>query len=111
MNQYATKHLAVIDPRTLDGDPFTVAQKAAEQAAALAKIAAEQIGLAHLMARNSHMERELQDGPIDPNGWENGPYEPKWSAAEADVRAVSQTLVVLGRAAGFDPKHPPKVDG
>lgn len=112
MTQYEPKQITVLDPRTFDGDPFTVAQRAAEQAAALAKLAAEQTALAALMARNSFMEAILQDkGELSPTAWEGSPYGPKWQDVEHDLYAQAAKLQSLGRAAGYDPKHPPKVDG
>lgn len=111
MTQYETRHIAVIDPRTLDGDPFTVARKAAEQAAGLVLLASEAVEKAQIMARNSWMEAELAEGrELQSDGWMNTPYSGKWDDAAADLKALSKTLVTLGKAAGFDPKHPPKVD-
>lgn len=109
MTQYEPKSFTITDPRTFDGDPYTVAQRAAEQAAALTKFAAEQTALAHVMARNAWMETELGEGrTLTPEGWENTPYRNRWADAEADLRTTTGTLITLGRAAGYDPKHPPK---
>lgn len=109
MTTYDTKHIAVVDPRTFDGDPFTVAHRAAEQAAALVELSADQTKLAALMARNSSMERDLQAGDdANPAGWEDGPYGKAFVRIEAELRSLVKRLHAQAAAAGYDPKHPPK---
>ena len=111
MTQFEPKNLTILDPRTFDGDPFTVAQRAAEQAEALVKLAAEQAELAELMHRNSFMEAILQAGDeLTPGAWDNSPYSTKWADVKNDLLSVVGSMRSLGGAAGYDPKHPPKAE-
>lgn len=109
MTQYETKSIAVADPRTFDGDPFTVAARAAAQVAALIELSAAQAEIANMMHRNSFMEAILQAGDeLSPSAWDNSPYRNKWQDVEHDLKALQRKVEALGAAAGYDPKHPPK---
>lgn len=101
------KQFSVADPRTFDGNPYEVAERACAQAEALLAIAADAIEGAFLMARNAEMERQIVAGQ-DPNAlaFENGPYGKRLDRAKIDVANAVTSLRVVGRAAGFDPKAP-----
>lgn len=106
---YEPKHLTILDPRTFDGDPFTVAQRAAEQVAALVDLSIEQAKTAKIMHRNSWMEAELQIGrELTPEGWESTPYARKWEDTIEELAALRAKIRTLAAAAGYDPKNPPK---
>lgn len=103
------KTLTILDPRTFDGDPFTVAQRAASQVQALVNLALEQAAVAEIMHRNSWMEAILQDGgELTPEGWDNSPFARKWANVGASLASVHGSVAALADAAGYDPKHPPK---
>lgn len=109
MTAFEKKHLVIIDPREMDGNPFDVASRAAEQAAALIDLAAEQTALAALMARNSYMERELQEHrPLTPNAFEESAAGRRFVRDQEDLEDLAKSLRISAKAAGYDPKHPPK---
>lgn len=106
MSAYDPKHFTVIDPRTFDGDPYSVAQRACEQAAALAELSAEQADLAYVMARNASMERDLQaKRDPDPAGWEDGPHGRAFAATREALRTQAKRLRAQAQAAAFNTKR------
>jgi hypothetical protein len=110
-HNFEPKTLTILDPRTFDGDPFTVAQRAAEQSKALVERTADQVVLSAVMHRNSFMETILQDGgELLPMSWDDSAYARKWKEVDAHLQKAASLLETLGRAAGFDPKHPPKAE-
>jgi hypothetical protein len=102
-----TRTIFVIDPRTLDGNPYEVAQNAVLQAAGTAEILIEAVRDARVMARNAAMERGLvlNDEPDAP-GWEAGPEAKRYDAILDQLGGNVKTLKQLARAAAFDPKAP-----
>lgn len=103
----STKTFTIADPRTFDGDPFEVADRAAAQAEALASLLATSIHDAWVMARNAEMERQIIAGnDPDAAAFETGPHGKSFAAAEADVAKLVNKLSVLRKAAAFNPKGP-----
>lgn len=100
---------SVVDPRTMDGNPYDVAERAAKQAAGIAALLAQTIEEAELMIRNAELSRQLvfEQDP-DPEAWANGPQAAKLKEAFASAEAIHRSLAALARAAGYDPLHPPK---
>jgi hypothetical protein len=92
---------AVADPRTFDGDPYEVAERACAQAAGLARILATCIQTANIMARNAQLERE--ENP-DAQAWEDSPQHRKLAQAHIQAKEIERTLNVSAKAAGFDPR-------
>ena len=99
------KSFTVVDPRTFDGDPFEVGERACKQAEAVARVLAGVTETANIMARNAEMERKLYaNEDADAAGWDESPYGRRFARAAAAVREVERELSVLGKAAGFNPK-------
>jgi hypothetical protein len=102
------KRFVVTDPRTFDGNPFEVANRAIAQISALVKIAAEAAADAEVMALNASMERDCQaDKEPDAVGWPESPQGRRWAEIQTSLVEISKTLVFLGLAASYDPRHPP----
>jgi hypothetical protein len=103
------KSFTVVDPRSMDGNPYDVAERAALQAGALAHLLAQIIQESRLMIRNAELSRQmaLEEEP-DPTAWENGPQSRKLSEAYRMVLEAGEKLNALARAASYDPLHPPK---
>jgi hypothetical protein len=103
------KRFVVIDPRMMDGDPFEVADRACKQAEAVARILTGCIEGANIMARNSEMERNLMESDdAQALDWEASPQGKRYAALTESVRLVEGQLKLLGRAASYNPKKPPK---
>jgi hypothetical protein len=104
------KNFSISDPRDFDGDPFEVAERAARQSLALVDLLTDSLASADVMARNAEMERQLlRAEDADAPGWEGTPQGRQFKAAEQDVKNLRTRLGVLARAAGFNPRKPPKV--
>lgn len=104
---HQTQTFSIADPRTFDGDPFEVADRAVAQAEGLAKLLERAIEDARVMARNAEMERELMrnDEPA-PIRWEDGPHGKRFENIRDRAQASVRELGVLRKAAGFNPKRP-----
>lgn len=103
------KHFVVIDPRTIDGDPFEVADYACKQAEAISRILAHTLEGANIMARNAEMERNLMAGDdAKALEWEDGPQGKRYMALIEQTRKIENNVKLLARAASFNPKKPPK---
>lgn len=103
------KTFTITDPRTFDGNPFEVGQRAVEQLEALALLIRTEIPMAELMARNAEMTRRLDLGG-EPEGdrWTEEPQGRQWRALIEETDALLKRLRVMKAATAFDPKHPPK---
>jgi hypothetical protein len=95
----------VTDPRTFDGDPYEVAERAIRQAAAVNTILLDCLEKANLMARNAEMERNLHNDE-DPRAgeWETTPQGARIQGLITAANNTEKTLNLLARAAGFDPR-------
>lgn len=110
--QTAPKHFTIVDPRSLDGDPFEVADRAVGQLVGLVNMAREAMDAAKLMARNAELERQCQrDEPLDAEGWPDTAEGRRWTKVDADLEATEKDLRVLRQAAAFNPRRPPKMIG
>lgn len=102
-----TQSFTIADPRTFDGDPFEVADRAVAQAEGLAKLLQRATDDALVMARNAEMERELMRGEEPrPLTWEEGPHGRRFQQVKDDIDTAISQLGVLRKAAGFNPKRP-----
>lgn len=100
---------ALIDPRTMDGNPYDVAGRSARQAASLAALYRAALDGMRLMARNAEMERNLGQGrDAGASEWEQGPQARIIDKMISEVAAHIRALELLARAVEYDPKHPPR---
>lgn len=102
-----TQTFTVADPRTFDGDPFEVAQRAVAQALGTAKLLEQTVAWARLMARNAEMEREILRGE-DPDaaGFDVSAQGRKYDALVESLETIEEQLRLLARVAGFNPRTP-----
>lgn len=99
------KQFFIVDPRTFEGDPFEVAERAAEQAAGLVRLADQATEAAELMARNAEMERDLiLSGDCDAATWPTTPQGKHWTGVRESLGACAVRLKLLTKAAAFNPK-------
>lgn len=100
----------ITDPRTFEGDPYEVAERAAAQVEALLSLTIGAIAPAELMARNAWMQRRI-DTSEAPEGteWPESPEGKRWARLKAALAAERPGAKGLKLAAGFNPKRPPKV--
>ena len=104
---HQTRTFTIADPRSFDGDPFEVADRAVAQAEGLAKLAHNAAKDAFVMARNAEMERELMRGDDpQPMEWEDGPHGRRFQEAMDRINDTITDLALLRKAAGFNPKTP-----
>ena len=95
------------DPRTFDGDPFEVAQRAAIQAEAVAQILTKCVADAALMARNAQAERDLlRTGGCDMAGYADTAEGRRFASIHERITSAQSDLSILARAVGFNPKRP-----
>ncbi len=108
MTQNNTQTFVVGDPRHFDGDPFEVAERACEQAAAVARVLAGAIRMAELMARNAEMTRNLQVTKDDAGAarWDPSPQAQRFREHAEAADNAERVLRQLSKAAGFNPKAP-----
>lgn len=93
----------------MDGDPYEVAGRSVRQAEAVAVILLRCIELASVQARNAEMERAFaSDDEPQAGAWDTSPQGRRFSAAHGAVEKVRQALDGLAKAAGYNPKKPPK---
>lgn len=98
---------SIADPRTFDGDPFEVAERAVRQVEALARLTAQAVDGARLMARNAQLERELlASGECDAVAYDSSAEGLRFDRVKADLAEVERSLGILARAAGYNPKTP-----
>lgn len=102
-----TKQFIVTDPRTFDGNPYEVAERAVAQAEALLAVAVDAAEAAAVMARNAEMERQLERRETpDPLKFETGPHGKLFKQVSDETHKNIERLGMLKRAGGFDPKRP-----
>lgn len=102
-----TTKLVIVDPRDFDGDPFEVAGRACKQAAALARILAQNLEVATLMARNAEMERQIiKDGEPNAAAWDDMTQAKNLKALTKLAQESEKRLTLIAKAAGFNPKRP-----
>lgn len=100
-----TQTFAIADPRTFDGDPYEVAERAALQAAALGRLLRLTTETARLMVRNADLERQLAlDGDCDAAAFEEGAVARKIDAVIEAASEAEKQLTLVARAAAYNPK-------
>lgn len=107
----ADQHFSVTDPRRFDGDPYDVARRACEQAKAVARILAECVNSASVMARNAQLERNLYESKGEDAGakdWEDSPQARSFGRLHKEIKGYERTLASLSAAASYNPRNPPK---
>lgn len=103
------KTVVVTDPRSYDGDPFAVADRAIAQCIGLNTLSKQAVEDAILMARNAEMERQCLAG-IEPDAelWLNTVQGRRWHYLWQVLAEQGSTFKALQRAAAYDPKNPSK---
>lgn len=103
------RHFTVVDPRTFDGNPFEVADRAVAQVIGLLEIIQGAIDDAELMARNAELERQCQrKEDLDAVGWPDSAEGKRWAGVRSVTEQTTSAVQILKRAASFDPRNPPK---
>jgi hypothetical protein len=103
-------HFTVTDPRTFDANPYEVAERAVAQLEALVTILRRMLPPAELMARNAEMTRRMDlGGTPDGDRWVEEPQGRQWADLAEKLEALETRLRAMKTAAGYDPKHPPKM--
>lgn len=105
----STRTITVTDPREFEGDPYQVAQRAIQQAAALAALLHENLYAVDLMARNAELERHLS-ASVDAaslrataNAWPESPQGRRIAQIRADILAAEERLRGMEKAAAYNP--------
>ena len=95
----------IVDPRTLDGNPYEVAEQAAAQAEALTQLALRETGNALRMGRNAASERSLViTGAVPEAAYETTGEGRAFEAATELLTKAALRLASLTKAVAFDPK-------
>jgi len=99
----------IADPRTFDGDPYEVAERACKQAAGVAAVLDRLLEATDKMARNAEMERAFAYHE-EPQGseWPNSALGKRFGQVRKDVATLVATLNGLAMASGYNPKRPNK---
>lgn len=102
---FATQTFTITDPRTFDGDPYEVAERAMRQAHGVSVILDEMLDAAYRMARNAEMERSFANHE-DPKGseFDSTPLGKRLRKTMTDVTDFRNTLRSLAIAAGYNPR-------
>lgn len=103
--------LTYTDPRTFNGDPFEVADRAFEQVEATAALHERALSDAFVMARNAEMERALYAAPNEvPDGdaYARSAAGQRLGSFLDQIKTQIAGLSPLRRAASFNPRRPPK---
>jgi hypothetical protein len=105
------RNITIIDPRTLDGDPYEVAEKAALQAQALVRLATQATKDAEAMARTAEMERNLvatKGSDAKASEWDTSPQGKRFSQVDRTLMEQDRALGRLSKAVRYNPKKPPR---
>lgn len=104
------KTFTIADPRTFDGDPFEVAERACQQSAGVAGILADSLDGTRIMVRNAELERQLLTvGECDAPGFDDSPQGRRLNALLEQAKTAQKALETLAKAAAYNPKNPPRV--
>ena len=105
MSQTITQTFAVADPRTFDGNPYEVAERAARQVEALARLTRQSAETARLMIRNADLERQLAlDGACSAEAFEDGALARKVDKVIEDAGDAEKAMKLVATAVAFNPK-------
>jgi hypothetical protein len=107
--QFRPQTFTVADPRSMDGDPYEVAERAVRQAHGVALILSQMMDAVDKMACNAEMERAFAYHE-EPRGseWDESPQGRRFKQVREQIEATAKSLAVLAVAAGYNPKNPPK---
>lgn len=102
---HLTQSFVIADPRTFDGDPYEVADRAVAQLHGLLALIEQASGPALLMVRNAELERQLAAGD-DPSvkAFEDSTQGRRWQEFRDAVAELRKEAMILRRAASFNPK-------
>lgn len=101
-----TRTFTLTDPRDFDGSPYQAAERAVQQAGALALLLAEAIEDAGILARNAEMERTFSTDAVLRDvaaGWLDSPQGRRYSDLVERTDKITRDLALLRRAAAYDP--------
>lgn len=102
---HTTTTFAVADPRTFDGDPYEVAERAIAQLQGLAALIDQQIPATLLMVRNAEMERNLAlHKDADAAGFDGSLQGQRWQEARDRLLAFRNDLNLLKKVASYNPR-------
>jgi hypothetical protein len=102
---HLTQSFVIADPRTFDGDPYEVAERAVAQLQGLLTLVEQATGPTLLMVRNAELERQLAGGD-DPSvkAFEDSTQGRRWVEFRESVQTARNDLNILRRVASFNPK-------
>lgn len=101
----STQIFAVADPRSFDGNPYEVAERAARQVEALAALTRQAAEQAKLMIRNADLERQLAlDGECSVEAYDASALARKVDQALEDFKRIQKDFSVVATAVAFNPK-------
>jgi hypothetical protein len=106
---YHPTDITFTDPRTFDGNPYDVAERAIAQCEGILELYAQALTAAFLMARNADMERNLalRLPPAGSSYWK-GPQGRQFEKLTTHGEESLRILGALKTAVAYDPKHPPR---
>ena len=105
-----TKSFTIVDPTSLDGDPFEVAERSLQQCAALAGLLHGAAVSARAMARNAEMERQLYaTGECDAAAFEGTAQARRIDEVAELAELAQRSLANIAKAAAYNPRKPPTV--
>lgn len=96
-----SQQFTVTDPRTFDGDPYQVAERAVRQCEALTTILMVALESAEMMARNAEMERGTPA-----TEWDKTPQARQFVLTRMETEMTEKRLAALARSVGYNPKAP-----
>jgi hypothetical protein len=101
---HTPRHFTVTDPRTFDGTPYEVAERAVAQTLGLVNVVLDTMPATEKMVLNAELSRQLALGDEpDPHA---SALRRKLHAVQFKTADVARELEIIRRAAGYDPKNP-----
>lgn len=101
------RNFTIQDPRSFDGDPYQVAERAIQQLNAVVALALDLYEPSMLMVRNADLERTLANGEkltSVATDWPESPQGSQLARAKSDLEATHKRLRALERAAAYNPR-------
>jgi hypothetical protein len=103
---HSPRHLVITDPRTFDGSPYEVAERAVAQTAGLLTVVLDTMPLTEKMVVNADMSRQIAIGE-DPDPAASA-LRRRLQQAHLKLADAARDLEIIRRAAGYDPRNPPR---
>ena len=102
---HKTQSFVVADPRTFDGDPYEVAERAVAQMEGVLRVLDDAMAPTVLMVRNAELERQiaLGSGP-DVKLFDESVQGRKWTTLREQIEGIRSELKLLRQVAAFNPK-------